>query len=241
MVTLSVIYLITQANLFEPVNILKFADYLYLEGDYQSALNEYRRYIFLSNSLKGEIHEKIIDCLIKLKRFNEALMECEKIEDTTKVNYTKGFIYFLTGKYDRAREYLVKIENNSKFDAKKLIGLSFAYEFRFLEAEGFISLPKPLPKYKSPILGGVFSLFPGGGHFYCGRLGDGIYSLLVVSTVSALSYYYYKSNEDLKFGISVSATVLFYSASIYGGINAVRNYNYYQNERYLQEILKENP
>ncbi|GAG68121.1 unnamed protein product, partial [marine sediment metagenome] len=92
------------------------------------------------------------------------------------------------------------------------------------------------PAYKSPRRGALCSLFPGGGHFYCGRIGDGIFSFFVVGLSSLLAYHYHHQDEDIKFGISLSAAILLYAGNIYGGINAVRNYNYYENEEYLREI-----
>lgn len=235
-----ILSLLFLSNTLSPENVLKFADYLYLEGNHQSALNEYRRYIFLSDSLKEEVYEKIIDCLIKLKRFEEALKETEKLGDDTKKDYTKGLLYFLSGEYETARRHLMKTELSYQTDVRRLLGLSYAYEFRFSDAGNFIKLPTPPPRYKSPLLGGIFSILPGGGHFYCGRFGDGIYSSLVVGTASLLSYYYYNRDEDLKFSLSIFATVLFYTANIYGGINSARNYNYYQNQNYLQKIVESN-
>ncbi len=235
------LFLITPPDIFTPENILKFAEHLYLEGDYQSALNEYRRYIFLSDSLKEDVHEKIIDCLINLKRFAEALKETEKLKDTTEMNYTKGLVYLLSGRYASAREFLMKVLSIAGFDTKRLVGLSYAYEYNFKEAGKYIDLPRPFPSYKSIALGGTLSLFPGGGNFYCGRIDDGIYSLLVVGTAGLVSYFYYHNKEDLKFKIALGTASLFYLGNIYGGINAVRNYNYYQNEKYLRRIIEENP
>lgn len=229
-----------QNELLEPANILKFANYLYLEEDYSAALQEYRRYIFLSDSLQTQVQEKIVDCLVRIKNFGEAIKESEKFEDTSKKNYTKGWIYFLAGNYDSARFFLENIGIPYKEQANRIIGLSHAYEFKFNLAKDFIQLPKPSPNYKSSVLGGVFAVFPGGGHFYCGRVSDGIYSLLVISTASLLSYYYYHRKENIKFGISLGAAILFYAGNIYGGINAVRNYNYYQNEKYLQKTIEAN-
>jgi hypothetical protein len=88
-------------------------------------------------------------------------------------------------------------------------------------------------------LGGLLSLFPGGGHFYAGRFGDGLYSFIVVGTAALLTYYYHNQDEDIKFGIALGVTILLYGGNIYGGVNAVRNYNYYENEKYLQQIIQE--
>jgi hypothetical protein len=218
--------------------ILQFADYLYGQEDYAAALHEYRRYQFLTDSVHEDIPEKIITCLIELKKFDEAIRESSQLPNTSKSNFLKGQIYFLAGKYDSSRFFLSTVGTPYKTDAKKFIGLGYALEFKFKEAGQYIELPDIELHPKKPLLGALYSLFPGGGHLYCGRTGDAIFSFLVISTMGLLSYYYYDHEEDIKFGISLGATILFYAGNVYGGINAVRNYNYYQNEHYLQTILE---
>ena len=230
-------FLVLQSELFESQNILKFADHLYFEEDYAAALAEYRRYLFLTDSVREDVPERIIDCLVHLKRFDEAIKESARISNNTKRDYVRGWIYFLSAKYDSSRAHLSRVGIPYKQDADKMIGLGHAYEFRFEEAGNYITLPDRAPVYKTPSFGALFALFPGGGHFYCGRVGDGIFSFFVVGLSSILAYHYYQQNEDIKFGFSLGAAILFYAGNIYGGINAVRNYNYYKSEKYLEKII----
>ncbi len=229
-----------QTELFVPEKILQFADYLYKNKDFSAALNEYRRYEFLADSVSQDINEKIIDCLVNLKRYDEGIDEASKINNPAKKNYLLGWLYFLKGDYDSSRSYLAEIDVPYKRDARQLIGLGYAMEYKFLSAGRYLKLPDNFPEEKKVIIGVLLSLFPGGGHFYCGRIGDGIYSFLTVGLCTILSYYYYSHNEDMKFGIAAGAGILFYAGNIYGTINGVRNYNFCQKERYLQEILRLN-
>jgi len=238
---MTILLIVFQTEMFQPENVLKFAHHLYAEEDFSGALNEYRRYIFIADSVQQEIYERIIDCLIKLERFNEAIKETARIDDIDKRNYTKGWVYFSAGRFDSSRIYLDLVKAPYYIsDARRLIGLGYAHQFNFNEASSYILMSFPKPKYKSATLGGLFALFPGGGHFYCGRIEDGIYSFFVVGTASALTYYYYNRKEDLKFGIALGVSILFYAGNIYGGINAVRNYNYYQNLNYLNKVIEVN-
>ncbi len=224
-----------QLELLNSNRVLEFADYLYLEGDFNSALNEYRRYLFLCDSNEEEVSDKIIDCLIRLKRYDETFAFLKYFTDTTKILYTKSWIYLLKEEYSTVRELLKGRINDQK--SKLYIGLSYAGEFNFLKAKEFIELPGPLPKSKSPFLGGLFSIIPGCGHFYCGRFGDGLYSLLVIGAGSAISYYYHHNKANTKFYISLGITSVLYAGNIYGGINAVRNYNYYENVKFRDLIF----
>lgn len=237
--SIAVLLFLGQAELYEPQSVLQFAEHLYIQEDFNAALNEYRRYLFLTDADRQDVYERIIDCLTRLGRYSEAVRETENIRDTNQRNYTKGVILFAAGAVDSSRAYLQLVDVPYKGDARRLIGMGYAYEFRFDEAAQYVELPETAPSYKQPALGGLFSLFPGGGHFYAGRFGDGIYSLIVVGTAALLTYYYYNRDEDIKFGITLGATILLYGGNIYGGVNAVRNYNYYENEKYLQQIMSE--
>ena len=236
--TLLLILLYTQTiNTFSAENVLAFANHLYIQEDYAAALNEYQRYQFLTDSMRSDIPARIVDCLINLQRYDEALVKCNDIKDEVQREFTKGTVFFVAQQYDSSRTHLMDIGKLYGKEANKIIGLSYAFEFRFQKAEEYLSLPPDKPTYKKPGLGALCALFPGGGHWYCGRIGDGIFSFFLVSTSALLSYYYHQENENIKSNICLGATILFYTANIYGGINAVRNYNYYQNEKYLQRIL----
>jgi hypothetical protein len=235
-----ILLLTLQIDVFAPENVLKFADYLYEQADYAAAAQEYKRYQFLCDSAPDAIHEKLIDCYVQCRFFNDALRETAMLSDNDKRNYTKGWIYFLNGQFDSSRAYCNKTGMPFKMNARRIIGLGHAYEFDWNSAARFIDLPVKQPNYKQPALGAFCALFPGGGHFYSGRIGDGVFSFIVVSTSALLSYYYYNEEEDVKFSIALATTMVFYAANIYGGINAVRNYNYYQNNTYLQRTLELN-
>jgi hypothetical protein len=192
--------------------------------------------MFLGDSQPEYVADRVIQCLTNLERFDEALEQAAYFQDSAQQYYTKGMIYYLAGTYDSSRSYLVKTDPPNTDQARKLMGLGYAEEFNFLKAGEYIDLPGPMPRYKNPVLGGFLSLVPGAGHFYSDRVSDGIYALVIVSTASALSYYYYNRDENIKFGFCLGAAILFYGGSIYGGINAARNYNFYQDLTYLEKI-----
>jgi hypothetical protein len=235
--SITILLLICQAELFQPQDMIKFADHLFAQEDYAAALHEYRRYIFLGDSVGDGVYERIIECLVQLGRYDEAIRESTHINDTNKRNYTQGIVFFAAGEMDSSRTYLDQVAVPYHDEARELIGFGYAYEFNFEAAADYIELPEHEPSYKKPALGALFSILPGGGHFYAGRFGDGLYSLLLISTAGLLSYYYYDRDEDIKFGFALGAAILLYAGNVYGGINSVRNYNYYQNEKYRQEIM----
>lgn len=228
----------TQVEFYEPEQILEFADHLFTMEEYRGAAGEYQRYLFLSDTVTDTIHEKVVACYARLEEWDKALTAADALRDNNRKNYTKGWLFFLAGNYDSSRVFLSRAHEPYQDEARRFIGLGLAHEYRFEEAGAFIELPSTLPRYKSPVLGGVCSLIPGGGQLYSGRGGDALYAFIVVTGTSLLAYYYYDREEDLKFGISLGTAILFYAGNIYGGINAARNFNYYQNVKYLSETVE---
>lgn len=235
------VLLMVQTDLFDPEKVRAFADHLYGQQDYGAALNEYRRYFFLADSADALTRERIIECLTRLARYGEAIAEAEKIGAADRRDYMKGSIFFLAGAMDSSRACLERVDVPYRDEARRMIGLAYASEYRFGEAARYITVPHHPPPLKKPLLGALFSVLPGAGHMYAGRWGDGFYSLLMIGTGALLSYYYHDRDEDIKFGLVFGTTLLLYAGNIYGGINAVRIHNRSVTESYRQRILDMNP
>ncbi len=223
-----------QSELFDPTKVLEFAGHLHESGDYAAALQEYSRYRFLSDTVETDVQTKIIDCMIRLKRFDDALIRARVTGDPA---YWQGIVLYHAARFDSASAFLVRSNADHEPQSRKFIGLSYAGQFDFKKMSDYLEYSRPPPKLKKPWLGGLLSIIPGAGHAYADRLGDGFFSFLTVALLGVVSYHYYQTDEDLKFGIAVSATALFYAGNIYGGVNAARNYNYYRNSEYRDNIL----
>ena len=226
-------------SLYQPHNILKFADYLYERAEFPAALNEYRRYQFLAGSISDTVRQRIINCLTQSGLYRDAMNSADGIADPSTRTFIKGTIMYDAAQYDSSRYYLQQ-SGSHKQDVRKLIGLGYAREFDFQMAGEYLILPPDRPSEKKEMLGALCAVLPGGGHVYAGRAGDGVFSFLMVGTGALLSYYYYDHDEDLKFSLALAVTAVFYAANIYGGVNAVKNYNYYQNSWYLERIIETN-
>jgi hypothetical protein len=231
---------ITTDSLFAADRVYLFAEHLYEEGDYPAALAEFRRYRFLADPLAGDVPEKIVRCLAAMERFPEALAESGRLAPAARKELLTGWIYFMAGKYDSTRFVLDRGGSPLSGEAGKLVGLSYAEEYDFKHAAGYLALPPPTAGRRSLWAAAALSLIPGGGHYYAGKFDDGIYSTLIVGTASLLAYYYHGQREGLKFGLTLSAAVVFYAGSIYGGLNACQNHNRFLDEQYLERIREEN-
>ena len=98
--SIAVLFFLCQAELYEPQSVLQFAEHLYMQEDFSAALNEYRRYLFLTDSDRQDVYESIIECLTQLGRYDEAVRETENIGNINQRNYTKGLIFFAAGAVD---------------------------------------------------------------------------------------------------------------------------------------------
>lgn len=223
-------------QLLDPGSVARFADHLYVQGDYAAALDEYRRFAFLSDSAHDETAYRIVECLVLTDRLADARRAVADLTDGPRKEFATGAVLFESGQYDSARIVLSRVPPPYVDAARKVIGLSHAREYRFRDAQRYIPLPGPVPPHRSPWLAAALALLPGAGHWYAGRPADGLYGLLVCSTTSLAGYYYYDHDEAIKGGIALAVAVLFYAGNIYGAANAAMNFNDRRDEAYLRLI-----
>ncbi len=219
-------------------SLLKFADYLYENKEYEQAIGEYRRYLFVVDSIDtAYVRKRIIEGLIKIEKYGGALKEARRFSNIDLQRTYLGKIYYYTNQLDSCQYYLEQVEDTPCFsEAKKFLGLGLAKSFNFSKASNYLVLPERRLKKRSSVLAGFLSIIPGLGQIYAGRWGDGLYSLSLISIGGAASYYYYSKDEDIKFSIAAAVTSIFYIANIYGAVVAGHNYNFYQNYSYFTEI-----
>ncbi len=93
-------------------------------------------------------------------------------------------------------------------------------------------------QYKSPVLGGIFSLLPGMGHVYTGRMMDGVRSFLINAAVIGLMVFSFIIGVPFLGIVFAIIEGVLYISNVYGGINAVMQ----ENARYTlsrrDEMLK---
>jgi hypothetical protein len=123
--------------------------------------------------------------------------------------------YLLLNKIDEAR----KIIDNRKIDSQ-VIGfndIEFSESIEYSE-RCFGSLKKP---YKAIALG----LIPGMGYVYADQTSTGIIAFVLISVLSALTYYSFKT-DNKPVGVFIgTAAGFFYGGSIIGGYLAAKKYN----------------
>ncbi len=136
---------------YSPNNILKFADHLYNERDYQGAIIEYERYISLEPLYSEEILYRIGICYRNFGNTKEAIRYFQRIEreypDTNlkpALYYQTAYSYIISGNYDGSIKYLDENINKLKnpdevIKLQILKSLCYLKQKRWYDAEKFIS------------------------------------------------------------------------------------------------------
>lgn len=140
---------------YTPENILKFADFLYTEGDYLRAASEYQRYLFYQPQKSEQIHYKIAVCYRFGGKTEQALQGFETLLQThpegrfaSRVYYQIGATYFLQDQLERSAQFLTEAlpritDARQHAEAEQLIGLSYLKQKRWSKAsEVFKALQK---------------------------------------------------------------------------------------------------
>jgi len=181
-----------------------------------------------------------------------------------------GYSYFLLGDYEKANNIFTQLRGEVKSKvwqskAKYMIGWGWlrrknwskAYrafkkmansttnqneanhlkEIANLTKEG-----KSLPR-RNPALAALFSaLLPGSGRAYCRRLGDALYSFMLIGGTAYASRYYHLHRHPSQSLIFGSMSLFFYAGDIYGSIKGAEIFNRQAQEdlqNQIEEKLKE--
>jgi TM2 domain-containing membrane protein YozV len=233
----------TSFDFHTPENIKKFADYLFCEGDYLRAIEQYEL-----------VNEKLDNDTIKFKvmlGYSELGFFSESNEIFRGFNDKSFFYpdaYFLSFKNRLISEPgLINAPGINSFNSfqmksfSKLTNISMLYEYKInISKENFIS-PfdaeelnsvsrfydyKVDPPYKSPALAGILSaIIPGSGKMYVGEWGDGITAFVVTSLFAFLAYDNFQADHTTRAWIFTGLGAFFYAGNIYGSIASAQIFN----------------
>ena len=127
-------------------NILKFADFLYEQGDYLRAAGEYQRYLFYQPQESAQIHYRIAVCYRFGGKTQRAIQGFETLvraypqsQFTSRAYYQIGATYFLQDAFEQSIKFLHEAlpritDTRQHAEAVQLIGLSYLRQKRWSEA-----------------------------------------------------------------------------------------------------------
>ena len=129
---------------YQPENIRKFADYLYVQGDYLRAAGEYQRYLFSQpTALQNEVSRRITDSYRlggqpdRAVQFLETLLQTQP--NSNLARYELGATYFLMEQYDESIRFLKESQNlfqggEYHWKSQMLIGMNKLMQKRWKNA-----------------------------------------------------------------------------------------------------------
>jgi len=255
---------------FPAEQVLEFADYLFSQQEYFRAIGEYERFIFLypDNFQAPNAALRIVQCYFRGKRWQQVVEAADfflsrypKSSLEWEARFLKARAFGEMGKGERARdEYRAIIADRPgrplEAEAWYLIGLSYAKEGRWLEADEAlrqvesgdslygaakevqqIMAEESRAKRKDPSLAGFLAvILPGAGHFYCERPRDGTLALVFTGAFAFATYEAFnQGHEGVGVGLAV-VTAAFYGGNIYSAVSVAHKYND-REERRQQERL----
>ena len=204
----------------------------YLAGHYQEAISAFNKLTeqYFDTEYSTKSYFRISEAYIKLKAFNQAMIDLNNLVTIThnedakdEAYYRIGWLYIETASWDDARRYFRKISarNRRKFELEKLS----------TELNKETAIPK-----KNPTLAGVLSIVPGGGYLYCERYQDALISFLLNGGLMYAAYESFDKGQSALGGVISFVAFGFYSGNIYGSIASAHKYNRKKNGQFIQHL-----
>jgi tetratricopeptide (TPR) repeat protein len=235
-------------NIFDASHSKKFAEYLYKTGQYDYAIEEFRRVIFLS-PYDSDAKSRIVDAYMAKEDFNRAAGFFESYFspfDTLPVSLQKkGLkIYVILDDFSTAHEYLRRSKMDTLSKQTWMLGLILLQK-KWKEAEGFYQkhMDNSMPVYhqfgtalnrrlesktKSPFLAGTLSaVIPGLGKVYTKNYGDGFMAFLFTGLNLWQAYQGFKKEgvHSVRGWIFGAIGFSFYLGNVYGAVKSAEKYN----------------
>jgi tetratricopeptide (TPR) repeat protein len=140
---------------YSPENILKFADYLYQQSDYERSAKEYERYMLSYPQNSDKALYRIGLCYRYLNNTKEAINTFQKIINDYpnsnlkfSTNYQISYSYFVFGQYKESQNYASNLlKDDLTIDQREKLEIILA--LNYLKQRQWQSANKLLAPYKS--------------------------------------------------------------------------------------------
>jgi len=240
-----------QKNSFDfhsPENKKKFADFLFCQGDYLRAVEEYES--IRKSTESDTINFKIMFCYSELGLYAKAKQNLVLSSD---LPLSSDFhrLFFKTRFQEKpsafyslfemgAYPFITQDDSSSNY-FNKLTSLSYLYAGLGGRTKDEILEPfdaedksiitsfynwKADPPYKNETIAGMLSaIIPGSGKMYVGEWGDGITAFLVTGLLAFLAYDNFRADHITRAWIFTGLGAFFYAGSIYGSVASAQIFN----------------
>lgn len=246
------------------VGILSFADYLFLEKDYERAAGEFQRYLFLFPGLGTyTVNLKIGMSLERAGRYGNALGYFSSLMNSAAppdiahlASYETALTFIRMGDYQACLSLLGSSELpvlSDVYNTEIVTSLGLLLSGRWSDAGLLLAKSPSQPAFelkkiadqaydlpfRKPVAAALLSFFiPGLGKIYAGRWQDGLFSLVTIGLFAGLSAYnfYNEGTSSVKGWVYCGLGAVFHIANIYGSAVAARQFNQIQEDRIFSEV-----
>lgn len=151
MLLLNCVYSNDSNDIYSSENVRKFADYLFEQGDYIRASNEYQRYLFFQPINSEEIRYQIALCYRlggrpehAIQTFQELLRHSTDSKVVSNAYLQIGISYYLLDQFEKSVEHLEESlprisDAHYHAEAEQVIGLSYLMNREWENAEAIFS------------------------------------------------------------------------------------------------------
>lgn len=233
------------ADLYSFDNSRRFADYLFVAGQYDLAVKEYERVLFLhpeNDSVKYDLMRSYYfsgQFERGVSRAHCLYERPELMDERAAVNYVKlqysAELFADCRRFLALNKYLsVRLKNELTYlgyvlERKPVEGLRLidSVEFENEKIRALVCRVENI-RYKKPSIAVLLSaIVPGGGKIYAGRTADGIIAFLFTGLNGWQAWRgFTKKGIDSPYGwIFGAMTVGFYFGGVYGSYKSVRIFN----------------
>lgn len=248
-----------EIDFYSPQNIKLFADFLFCEKDYLRSIEEYKKYLTISDD--DTIEFKIALAYSKMSDIKLSLKSLDKIKRTSYF-YNAGIseklkLLFIQNNDSTFYAFADKIVNNDTNYLKLFNSYYLLKESMLIEKEKILNPfnneekiiidkfyeRKTNPPYKKELLAGILSaIVPGSGKIYTEEYSDGITAFILTGLFTYLAYSNFDHKHYTRAWIFSALGAGFYAGNIYGSVasaqifNAKINFNFENDLKiYLEE------
>jgi hypothetical protein len=243
-------------NLYDEKHSMDFARHLYQSAQYESAINEFERVLFL-NEHNDTAKHYLISSYIRSAQFTKGITASERwFKEAIYTNKTASLLHskLLIGQQgDRLQEFSLRVVNDT---LKSLMQMQYAFmqaqwtNVQVFHAQGIslcaglfepftnvVNQTNQVKKRSGFVAGTMSAIVPGSGKVYTGNWKDGVISLIMISATTFQAYRGYNRNgfESPKFWIFGGLTMGFYTGNIYGSAKAAQKFNRKQQDALIKK------
>ncbi|MBN1500529.1 MAG: hypothetical protein JW982_10250 [Spirochaetes bacterium] len=231
-----------KTDIYSGNNILKFTNELFERSEYQRVIYELDRYDYFYNNYESNVNVTRLLCQERLgfefiKDGNDSgdiVTEIIYLDylNRKKVEYRLPNTDFIKEKETERiyykRIFLNRLLANDFNGAEKIIA---DYD---LPVTDFNEIDRLYNNFKSPYVGLLSAVIPGGGYIYAGNPRTGLTAFAVIGIFFTASYFAHNYDSDYIAVASGTIGTLFYGGSIFGGYMESVRYN----KNLQDEIIK---